>query len=144
MILHLPIIAPTAAPEYNSATEQLFEGPPIRGADGLYRQAWIVGPRISDPGAPYRQFYDGLITTAAYQAIKDQTATSSQLLTANLELVANLSDAKLGFANVAALQQSLADVAVAATNLTAAHWAEIGGLLAANGLADTYQLPGAG
>jgi hypothetical protein len=109
----------------------------------MMHQAWTIGPRITDSGARYRGFYNGLIATAAYQAIKTQTAASPQLMTANLELIANLTDAKLGFANVTALKQSLADVAAAATNLTAVHWAEIGGLLAANGLADTYQLPGA-
>jgi hypothetical protein len=133
----------TAPPEYDPETEVLVPLNPVCGEDGMTRQAWTIGPRITDSGARYRAFYNGLIATAAYQAIKAQTAASPQLMTANLELIANLTDAKLGFANVAALQQSLADVAVAATNLTAAHWAEIGGLLAANGLADTYQLPGA-
>jgi hypothetical protein len=139
--LLIPVLA-TTPPEYDPETEVLISLNPVRGEDGMMRQAWAVGPRIPD-GARYRAFYNGLITTDAYQVIKTQTATSPQLMTANLELIANLTDAKLGFANVAALQQSLTDVAVAATNLTVAHWAEIGGLLAANGLADTYQLPGA-
>jgi hypothetical protein len=138
--LLIPVLA-TTTPEYDPETEVLIPLNPVRGEDGMMRQAWTIGPRITDSGARYRAFYNGLITTAAYQAIKTQTATSPQLMTANLELIANLTDAKQGFANVTALQQSLADVAVAATNLTAAHWAEIGGLLAANGLADTYQLP---
>lgn len=136
-------ILPTTPPEYAPETEVLIPLSPIRGEDGIMRQAWSVGPKTVDSGARYRAFYNGLITTAAYQAIKTQTATSPQLMTANLELIANLSDAKLGFANVPALQQSLADVAAAATDLTAAHWAEIGALLIASGLGDTYQLPGA-
>jgi hypothetical protein len=136
-------IIPTAPPEYNPETEVLIPLNPIRGEDGIMRQAWTIGPRITDPGARYRAFYSGLLTTDAYQAIKTQTATSPELMAANLELVANLADAKLGFANVAALQQSLADVIAAATDLTAAHWAEIGALLAASGLGDIYHLPGA-
>lgn len=136
-------ILPTNPPEYDPETEVLIPLNPVRGEDGIMRQAWSVGPKTVNSGARYRAFYAGLITTAAYQAIKTQTATSPQLMTANLELIANLSDAKLGFANVTALQQSLADVAAAATDLTAAHWAEIGALLIASGLGDTYQLPGA-
>ena len=136
-------ILPTNPPEYDPETEVLVPLAPIRGADGLMRQAWDTRPKTVNEGARYRAFYAGLITTAAYQAIKTQTATSPQLMTANLELIANLSDAKLGFANVTALQQSLADVAAAATDLTAAHWAEIGALLMASGLGNTYQLPGA-
>jgi hypothetical protein len=135
-------IIPTTPPEYDPETEALIPLNPVRGEDGIMRQAWAIGPRIMDSGACYRAFYNGLITTAAYQAIKTQTATSPELMAANLELVANLADAKLGFANVAALQQSLAGVAVAATDLTAVHWAEIGALLIANGLGDVYQLPG--
>ena len=136
-------IFPTTPPEYDPETEVLISLNPVLGEDGLMRQAWSVAPKTVDSGTRYRAFYNGLITTAAYQAIKTQTAASPQLMTANLELIANLSDAKLGFANVAALQQSLADVAAAATDLTAAHWAEIGALLMASGLGDTYQLPGA-
>ena len=136
-------ILPTNPPEYDPETEILIPLNPIRGEDGLMRQAWDTRPKTVNEGARYRAFYAGLITTAAYQAIKTQTATSPQLMTANLELIANLSDAKLGFANVAALQQSLADVAAVATDLTAAHWTEIGALLIASGLGDTYQLPGA-
>lgn len=136
-------ILPTAPPEYDPETEILIPLSPVLGEDGLMRQAWSVAPKTVDSGTRYREFYNGLITTAAYQAIKTQTTTSPQLMTANLELIANLSDAKLGFANVAALQQSLADVAAAATDLTAAHWTEIGALLIASGLGDTYQVPGA-
>jgi hypothetical protein len=132
----------TAPPEYDPETEVLVPLNPVRGEDGIMRQAWTVGPRITDSGARYRVFYGGLLTTDAYQAIKTQTATSPELMAANLELVANLADAKLGFANAAALQQSLAGVAVAATDLTAVHWAEIGALLAASGLGGVYQLPG--
>jgi hypothetical protein len=134
-------IIPTAPPEYDPETEVLVPLNPVRGSDGIMHQAWAVGPRITDSGTRYRAFYNGLITTAAYQVIKTQTVTSPQLMTANLELIANLADAKLGFANVTALQQSLADVAAAATDLTAAHWAEIGALLIASGLGDAYQLP---
>jgi hypothetical protein len=133
----------TTPPEYDPETEVLISLNPARGEDGMMRQAWTVGPRITDSGARYRAFYSGLLITDAYQAIKAQAATSPELMAANLELVANLADAKLGFANVAALQQSLAGVAAAATDLTAAHWAEIGALLANAGLGEIYQLPGA-
>jgi hypothetical protein len=132
----------TTPPEYDPETEVLIPLNPVRGEDGMMRQAWTIGPRITDSGARYRAFYSGLITTAAYQAIKTQTAASPQLMTANLELVTLLINAQFGFANVTALQQSLADVIAAATDLTAAHWTEIGALLIASGLGDVYQLPG--
>jgi hypothetical protein len=136
-------IIPTAPPEYDPETEVLIPLTPVRGSDGVMRQAWAIGPRITDSGTRYRAFYAGLITTAAYQAIKTQTAASPQLMTANLELITLLINAQFGFANVTALQQSLADVIAAATDLTAAHWSEIGALLIASGLGDTYQLPSA-
>jgi len=135
-------IISTTPPEYNPETEALVPLNPVRSEDGMMRQAWTVGPHITDSGARYRVLYGGLLTTDAYQAIKTQSVTSPELMAANLELVANLADAKLGFANVAALQRSLAGVAVAATDLTAAHWSEIGALLAASGLGGVYQLPG--
>lgn len=140
----MPLIAvfSTRPPEYDSKTQVLVPLNPIRGDDGLMHEAWDVVPRITDPGAPYRQFYDELLVSGAYQVIREQAQTSQTLTLDIVEFLGAVSDAKSGRANINALQQCLANVAVSATNLTAANWAEIGALLEDCGLADTYQLPG--
>jgi hypothetical protein len=43
---------------------------------------------------------------------------------------------------LAALQACINNIAITATDLTEDDWTEIGGLLAANNLADLYTLPG--
>ena len=135
-------ILPTTPDEYDPETEALIALSPVRGEDGLMHEAWDVVPRITDPGAPYRQFYDGLLVSSAYLAIREQAQTSQALTLDIVEFLGAISDAKSGRANIPALKRCLVNVAVSATSLTAANWAEIGALLEDCGLAGTYQLPG--
>ena len=113
-------------------------------------QAWLDAgntpepapePPAALPQPDYQGFYDGLLVSQAYQVIRGQAVASLPLTLAAVEFIAAMGDAKLGKANVAALQACLGNIAATATGLNATHWAEIGGLLAAHGLADTYQLP---
>jgi hypothetical protein len=101
-------------------------------------------PEPPAPGPDYLGFYDGLLISGAYQRIRAQGCTSLPLTLAAVEFIAAMSDAKAGRPNIPALQQCLANVYITATDLTPADWAEIGGLLAANGLAGLFQLPGGG
>ena len=95
------------------------------------------------PAPDYQGFYDALLISQAYQAIRAQALTSPPLMLAAVEFIPAIGDAKLGRPNVAALQACLGNIATAATDLDAAGWAEIGGLLEAHGLDGLYQLPGA-
>jgi hypothetical protein len=112
-------------------------------------QAWLdegnspapYDPPAAMPQPDYQGFYNALLVSQAYQVIRGQAVASLPLTLAAVEFIAAIGDAKLGKANVAALQACLGNIATAATDLDATHWAEIGGLLVAHGLADTYQLP---
>lgn len=112
-------------------------------------QAWLDAghtpipcePPAALPQPDYQGFYDALIACQAYQVIRGQALTSLPLTLAAVEFIAAMGDAKAGQANVAALQACLGNIAATATNLAAADWAEIGGLLAAHGLDGLYQLP---
>jgi hypothetical protein len=98
-------------------------------------------PAASLPQLDYQGFYDALLTSRAYQTIRAQAVVSLPLTLAAVEFIAAMGDAKLGKANVAALQACLGNIAATATDLDAADWAEIGGLLVAHGLDGLYQLP---
>jgi hypothetical protein len=98
---------------------------------------------VPEPAIPdYRGFYDSLLVSTAYQNIRTQAVTSLPLTLAAVEFIAAMGDAKAGAPNEAALQACINNIAATATDLTEGDWVEIGGLLAANNLADLYTLPG--
>jgi hypothetical protein len=134
-------ILPVSPPSYNPAIEELVPGVPSLGEDGLCRQTWTVLPKTT---AIYQAFYDGLLTSSAYAHIVEQGLQGNPALAfAAVQFTAAMIDAKSGNPNIPQLQACLSAIHATATSLTPADWAEIEGLLAANGLADTYQLPGA-
>jgi hypothetical protein len=98
-------------------------------------------PPAALPQPDYQGFYNGLLVSQAYQVIRAQAVDSPRLTLAAVEFIAAMGDAKLGKANVDALQACLGNIAATATNLEATHWDEIGGLLVAHGLHGLYQLP---
>lgn len=96
-----------------------------------------------EPAPDYQGFSDALLVSGAYQKIRAQGMTSTALAYTATEFSFSMTDAKAGRPNVAALQACLAGIAATATDLDAADWGEIGGLLVAHGLDGLYQLPGA-
>jgi hypothetical protein len=112
-------------------------------------QAWLDAgntptPYESPASLPqpnYIGFSDALLASGAYQKIRAQGMTSTALAYAATEFSFSMTDAKAGRPNVAALQACLSGIAATATDLDAADWAEIGGLLVAHGLHGLYQLP---
>lgn len=112
-------------------------------------QAWLDAGHTPIPYEPpaalpqpnYIGFSDALLASGAYQKIRAQGMTSTALAYAATEFSFSMTDAKAGRPNVAALQACLAGIAATATDLDAADWAEIGGLLVAHGLHGLYQLP---
>lgn len=101
-------------------------------------------PPLPAPAPDYIGFFDALLISQAYQAIRAQAQTSLPLTLAAVEFIAQMADAKAGRLNVGQLQACLGSIAATATELGAADWAEIGALLAAHGLDGLYQLPEAG
>lgn len=73
--------------------------------------------KAQEASANYRRFYDGLIASAAYQAIRTQAASSLPLVVACTEFIAAMSDAKAGSPNLPALQACI-DAVLAAATLT--------------------------
>jgi hypothetical protein len=133
----------------------------IRDSDGMgipvdpqsfYYQQFLEWQAAGNSPAPYEPpaalpqpnyigFSDALLASGAYQKIRAQGMTSTALAYAATEFSFSMTDAKAGRPNVAALQACLASIAATATDLDAADWAEIGGLLEAHGLHGLYQLP---
>lgn len=134
---------------------QLPDAKADRGAWGIYRDAlrqvpqqqgfpweveWPTEPDPSEQGPDYHTFYNGLLISPAYQAIRAQALSSLPLTVACTEFVAAISDAKLGIPNPPALQAAINNVMTAAT-LGEAERTELQGLLAAASMDGIYTLP---
>jgi hypothetical protein len=101
-----------------------------------------VQNRPPDPPAPdYLVFWDALLASSAYAAIRQQSMTSLPMNTLATEFIALIGDAKAGRPNVARIRSSMTAILTTGT-FTAGHLAGIGESLAAGNLADVYPLPG--
>lgn len=102
--------------------------------------AWPVPPEGESPAPDYGLFYDGLLMSGAYQAIRAQALSSLPLTVACTEFVAAIGDAKLGVANTAALQAAIGNV-ITAASLSPEQRQEIEKLLSDASLDGIYSLP---
>jgi hypothetical protein len=107
---------------------------------------------VLDPGAPavdlppgpdYLAFWDALMVSTVYAAIREQSFINLPMNTLATEFIALIGDAKAGRANEAAIQQSMAAILTTGT-FTAAQVAELQGALAAGHLDGIYTLTAAG
>ena len=126
-------------------TQTPIEGPPILQG-GRWRQSWSLqqnSPELILDNrlrlADFIGFYDGVIASAAYLAIRAQAQQDLALLLACTEFVAAFADAKAGRPNRAAIQQCLSSV-VAAAELSADQFAELQGLLEQARMAEIFTL----
>ena len=96
--------------------------------------------RPQPPAPPsYAAFWDALLASSAYGAIRDQAMTSLPMNTLATEFIALIGDAKAGRPSVARIQASMAAILTTGT-FTAGHVADLAAALEAGNLADIYSL----
>jgi hypothetical protein len=93
------------------------------------------------PAPDYWAFWEALIGSGVYAAIREQALTSLPMTVQATELISLLNDAKAGRPNEAAIGASMAAILTTGT-FTATHLAELQAALAAGNLTDVYTLPG--
>jgi hypothetical protein len=71
------------------------------------------------PGPDYLAFWDALMVSTVYSAIREQSFVSLPMNTLATEFIALIGDAKAGRANEAAIQQSMAAILTTDTFTTA-------------------------
>lgn len=97
-------------------------------------------PGTPPPPAPdYLAFWDALMGSTIYAAIREQSMVSLPMNTLGTEFIAIIGDAKTGRANEAAIQQSMAAILATGT-FTEQHMAELQTALEAGHLDGIYQL----
>jgi hypothetical protein len=92
------------------------------------------------PAPDYLVFWDAVLASSAYAAIRQQSMTSLPMNTLATEFIALIGDAKAGRPSVARIRSSMTAILTTGT-FTAGHLADIGEALAAGNLADVYPLP---
>ena len=91
------------------------------------------------PGPDYIAFWDALMVSTVYGAIREQSFVSLPMNTLATEFIALIGDAKAGRASEAAIQQSMGAILTTGT-FTEAHLEELGAALVAGNLDDIYSL----
>jgi hypothetical protein len=93
------------------------------------------------PAPDYWAFWEALIGSSVYAAIREQALTSLPMTVQATELITLLGDAKSGRPNQPAIQASMVGILTTGT-FTATHLGELQAALAAGNLTDVYTLPG--
>lgn len=103
---------------------------------------WPAQPAVVQPGdgCDYRAFYDALLISPAYAAIRAKAVDSPAVLTACVEFIAAIGDAKAGRPNQPAIQACV-DLLCAAAQFTAQELAALAEVMATGGLDQVYTLP---
>jgi hypothetical protein len=142
-------------------TYQLIQGDTIlRTTDGAFIPAdpgntdyatyleWLAAgnepepaPEPTAPAPDYWAFWEALIGSGVYGAIREQASTSLPMTVQATELITLLNDGKSGRPNEAAIGASMAAILTTGT-FTATHLGELQAALAAGNLTDVYTLPG--
>ena len=106
-------VADKPAPSYDAITQNCNQLNPIL-ADGKWTIAWQVTSATPEQinerirsGANYPAFWDSLLASTVYGAIRAQSMVSLQMNTLATEFIALLGDAKAGHSNEAAIQNSI-------------------------------------
>lgn len=110
--------------------------------DGHWRQSWSLRPATEEEllrRCDYRGFWNALLVSPVYQAIRAQACTDLGVNMACTEFIAAMADAKIGSANRDALQACIWLVLQAAT-LEPEQVAELEQLLDDSGLGLVYSL----
>jgi hypothetical protein len=97
-------------------------------------------PAIDPPPSPnYLAFWDALMVSTVYGAIREQSFVSLPMNTLATEFIALIGDAKAGRANEAAIQQSMGAILATGT-FTQVQLTELGAALIAGSIDDIYIL----
>ena len=96
-------------------------------------------PAPPAPGPNYIAFWDALMVSTVYAAIREQSFVSLPMNTLATEFIALIGDAKAGRANEAAIQQSMGAILSVGT-FTEEQLVELGAALAAGNLDGIYAL----
>jgi hypothetical protein len=99
----------------------------------------LPAPEPPPPGPDYLAFWDALMTSSVYTAIREQSMTSLPMNTLATEFIALIGDAKAGRANEAAIQQSMNAILITGT-FTENHISELRAALEAGNLSAVYTL----
>ena len=91
------------------------------------------------PGPDYLAFWDALMVSTVYSAIREQSFVSLPMNTLATEFIALIGDAKAGRANEAAIQQSMGAILTTGT-FTTAQLTELQTALVAGYLESIYAL----
>jgi hypothetical protein len=75
----------------------------------------VPAPEPPAPGPDYLAFWDALMTSSVYGAIREQSFVSLPMNTLATEFIALIGDAKAGRANEAAIQSSMAAILATGT-----------------------------
>jgi hypothetical protein len=95
---------------------------------------------VPQPGRDYLAFWDALMVSSVYGAIREQSMASLPMNTLATEFIALMGDAKAGRPNEAAIQQSMGAVLSVGT-FTEDHLIELAEALADGNLDGIYVLP---
>jgi hypothetical protein len=105
-----------------------------------YKAGQPIDPEPPEPGPDYYVFWEGLMASSLYAAIREQSMVSLPMNTLGTEFIALLGDAKTGRPYEAAIQASM--MAILSTGkFTPEQLAELAAVLAAANLDGIYVLP---
>jgi hypothetical protein len=110
-----------APPEHDPVTQNLNQATPTL-VDGQWLQTWEVTDASAEEiferqraAADYLAFWDALMTSSVYGAIREQSFVSLPMNTLATEFIALIGDAKAGRPNEAAIQASMAAILATGT-----------------------------
>jgi hypothetical protein len=114
-------VATQAPPEHDPATQNLNQATPTL-VDGQWLQTWQVTDASAREiferqraAADYNTFWDALMVSTIYTSIREQSFVSLPMNTLATEFIALIGDAKVGRANEAAIQASMAAILATGT-----------------------------
>ncbi len=132
-------------PDYDPATQNCNQKPPSL-RNGKWVREWEVVDATDEEiaarkraNANYRLFWNTLISSTIYSAIRTQSMASLPMNTLATEFIALLGDAKAGRPNETAIQQSM-EAILANGTFTAGHLAELNDALVVGKLDGIYTL----
>jgi len=127
-------------------TDGAFIPPDPANRDYADFLAWLEAGNTPEPAPPpppappsYTAFWDALISSAVYSAIRTQSMASLPMNTLATEFIALIGDAKAGRPNEAAIQSSISAILATGT-FTDDDIAEFNAALTAGQLDGTYTL----